>query len=219
MKIKAWMKEHTRWYCLLYYIFYLIAFEILEQVAVPKYMIHCALDDKIPFISFFVIPYFLWYVALVGSFAYLLLKDCENYLNLCLMCFAGMTFCLVIYAVLPNGVNLRTELPNDGLLCRMMGMIYAIDPSTNVCPSIHVSSTTAIMVALWKSEKLHSKVWFQVVNVVVGVAICISTVFVRQHSVIDVICGALVTVVLYFAAYHTKWQTWLKNSRFACLMK
>ncbi|MGN0299543.1 MAG: phosphatase PAP2 family protein [Lachnospiraceae bacterium] len=218
--MKKWMKEHTRWYCLLYFIFYLIGFELLEHIVTePKYIIHCALDDIIPFVPFFVIPYFLWYAVLVGSFAYLIFQDSETFLNLCFICFGGMTFCLLIYAILPNGLNLRTELPNDGPLCKMMSMIYAIDTSTNVCPSIHVSSTTAIMVAVWKSPKLCHKIWVQIANFVVGTSICISTVFVRQHSVIDVVCGVLVTAVLYWIAYYTDWQTWLKNSRFACLTK
>lgn len=218
-ELKNWLQSHRRWYCLFYMVFYLLSFVVLEHIVTePKYVIHCALDDKIPFVPFFVIPYFLWYIVLAGSLLYFVRQeDTKHFLNLCLVCFGGMTFALFIYLILPNGVNLRTELPNDGILCKLMSLIYAADTSTNVCPSIHVSSTSAISLAIWKDENLRQKKWLQVCNWVIGTSICISTVFVHQHSVIDVVCGYLVTIVLYFVAYHTNWQEVLKASKLGFL--
>ena len=54
-----WIKTHP--YCLinLYLVFYLIGFFALEAfVPEPKYIIHSALDDWIPFNEWFVLPYF-----------------------------------------------------------------------------------------------------------------------------------------------------------------
>jgi len=37
--------------------------------------------------------------------------------------------------------------------------------------------------------------------------ICVSTVFLNQHSVIDVFCGVLLTTVLFYMAYYTNWMS------------
>ena len=46
---------------LLYMAFYLKAFEWLEQNIVPRYIIHCKLDEMIPFCEAFIIPYVFWF--------------------------------------------------------------------------------------------------------------------------------------------------------------
>ena len=60
-KTAAWIREHPYALCLLYFIPYLIYFELLEAFAVPKFIIHCPLDDWIPFHEGFV------YLILPGS--------------------------------------------------------------------------------------------------------------------------------------------------------
>ena len=68
--------------------------------------------------------------------------------------FTGMTICLLIYTVLPNGLQLRPAVVRDNLLARIAGMLYAIDTPTNVCPSIHVSSTVAIMIIVMRYQNM-----------------------------------------------------------------
>ena len=74
-----------------------------------------------------------------------------------------------------------------------------MDTSTNVCPSIHVASTLAILFAVWRSHIWHHR------KLVVGgctlltVLICLSTLFLKQHSVVDVLCGIALTVLLHLA--------------------
>ena len=145
-KTAAWIREHPYALCLLYFIPYLIYFELLEAFAVPKFIIHCPLDDWIPFHEGFVIPYFAWFPMLAVSLGYFLFHSRRDFLDLCFIMFTGMTICLLIYTVLPNGLQLRPAVVRDNLLARIAGMLYAIDTPTNVCPSIHVSSTVAIMI-------------------------------------------------------------------------
>jgi len=39
------------------------------------------------------------------------------------------------------------------------------------------------------------------------ILICVSTVFLNQHSFIDVFCGVLLSTVLYYVAYYTNWMS------------
>ena len=44
-----------------YMCIYFPIFSLLEQFCEPRYVIHCALDDMIPFNEWFVIPYVIWF--------------------------------------------------------------------------------------------------------------------------------------------------------------
>ena len=69
-KIKNWFKRYPYMIALLYMAFYLTAFEWLEQNIVPKYIIHCKLDEMIPFCETFIIRMYsgfrMWQVPLSG---------------------------------------------------------------------------------------------------------------------------------------------------------
>ena len=147
----------------LYWVVYLIWFFWLDlTVKNPKYIIHAPLDDLIPFCERFVFPYCSWFFLLAGVTALLWWYDTASYDKLCLMMFSGMTFCLILYMVLPNGLDIRPTaeaIGRDNIAMRIMQM-------------------------LWNA-----------------LLICASTVFTKQHSIVDVVCGlALVAVwvpVLY----------------------
>lgn len=112
--------------------------------------------------------------------------------------FSSMAISLLLYLLFPNGVQLRPEtIAGDNIAASLMQMVWAVDTSTNVCPSIHVSTTVAIFLAVRRS-----RIW-QRRSLVVGgcgvlaALICLSTVFLKQHSVIDVLCGIALTLVLH----------------------
>ena len=93
------------WYQL-YWVVYLIWFFWLDlTVTAPKYILHSPLDDLIPFNEWFVIPYCSWFLLLAGVTAALWWYDTASYDKLCLTMFSGMTFCLIVYMILPNGLE------------------------------------------------------------------------------------------------------------------
>ncbi len=47
------------------------------------------------------------------------MTDKRDFLKVTFMMFNGMTISLVIYAIFPNGLNLRPEVTGDNLLCRI----------------------------------------------------------------------------------------------------
>lgn len=204
--MKKWIQQHPYSLALLYFIPYLIYFEILETFQAPKYIIHCAIDDMIPFHEAFILPYFAWFPLLVFSLIFFLRKSKEEFLNLCFLMFTGMTVCLLIYTFLPNGLQLRPQVLHNNLLANIAKTLYAIDTPTNVCPSIHVSSTIAIMMIVLRSKVIKHPFLSKLGIVVLAIAICISTMVLKQHSVIDVVCGLILSIVLYIVTYYTAWR-------------
>ena len=102
------------WYQL-YWVVYLIWFFWLDlTVTAPKYILHSPLDDLIPFNEWFVLPYCSWFLLLAGVTAALWWCDTASYDKLCMTMFSGMTFCLIVYMILPNGLELRPAVETLG---------------------------------------------------------------------------------------------------------
>lgn len=189
----------------LYWVVYLIWFFTLDHLITdPKYIIHSPLDDWIPFCEWFIFPYCSWFFLLAGVLASLWWLDTPSYDKLCLMMFSGMTFCLIVYMILPNGLDIRPTaeaVGRDNLAMDLMQLIWKADASNNVCPSIHCQSSGCMALAFSKSRVAAGRPWLKALAWVWCALICASTVFTKQHSILDVICGlALVAVwvpVLY----------------------
>ena len=148
------LKPHL-WFQL-YWVVYLIWFFWLDlTVKNPKYIIHAPLDDLIPFCEWFVFPYCSWFFLLAGVTALLWWYDTASYDKLCLMMFSGMTFCLLLYMVLPNGLDIRPTaeaIGRDNIAMRIMQMLWNADASVNVCPSIHCQSSGCMALAFSRSK-------------------------------------------------------------------
>ena len=196
-QLRSRCKPHL-WYQL-YWVIYLVWFFWLDNtITQPKYIIHAPLDDLIPFNEWFVIPYCSWFLLLVAVTALLWRKDTASYDKLCLMMFSGMTFCLIVYMLLPNGLDLRPtveEIGRSNPAMWVMQLLWKADASVNVCPSIHCQSTACMAIAISESKLAEERPVLRPIALVWAALICLSTVFTKQHSVLDVVCGLAVAVV------------------------
>lgn len=181
-----------------YMCIYFPIFSLLEQFCEPRYVIHCALDDMIPFNEWFVIPYVVWFLFVPGMVLFFLRKSKEDYIKCCKVIYGGMSICLLIYYLFPNGLSLRQPLEDKNICCMIVNQLRSADTPANVCPSIHVSSTIGILFVLFNSEKLKKYRKLKAAMLVLGTFICISTVVIDQHSVVDAVCGMMLSAVLFY---------------------
>ena len=195
-RILAFYRRYPAMIALTYFPFYLLGFVLVEQVVEPRYIIWCPLDDLIPFCEYFIVPYATWFVELAVIPLLLLQYDRKQYYYLCAVMFTGMTLCLGLYLVFPNGLDLRVEITRQNIFAALVRLIQAVDTPTNVCPSIHVASAMAMDLAICRSV-LGQRRWVRMLANSVFVLICLSTVFLKQHSVIDIFWGVAVTAVLH----------------------
>lgn len=196
-RAKGMYQKHPLLIALSYALFYFPMFLYLEHRTVEGFhVVHCALDDLLPFLPGFVIPYLMWFLLLPGALVYFLKREPERYYELCWLLFAGMTVCLLLYICFPNRIFLRRPLLGDGALIWVIRLIRSIDTPTNVCPSIHVASTVAVMLVVHRAETLRQYRWVRYGVYLLGAAICLSTMFLDQHSAIDVVCGVALTLLL-----------------------
>ncbi len=180
---------------------YLHCFNWLEaRDGIPFQDIHCILDNWIPFCEIFVIPYVLWflYVAAVVVWLYFQREHLEDYYRCVILLMLGMSTCLLIYYLFPNEQNLRPDaFAEQNIFTDIIGFIYASDTNTNVLPSIHVYNAIAIHVAFTSSYKFRGRRGWHTASLALCVLICLSTMFLKQHSFLDVITGLGLYLIYY----------------------
>lgn len=197
-KIKALMLRYPLLISIAYSCFYFPIFSLLEAYREPEFFVHCGLDDLMPFNEYFVIPYVLWFLFVPGFLLFFIKFSREDYMKCCKVIFGGMTFCLLIYWLFPTALMLREPVENRNVCAWLVNFLRGVDTPTNVCPSIHVSSTVGILLVLFRSEQLKRFRILKAGALCLGILICLSTMILDQHSVIDVICGIALSATLYW---------------------
>ncbi len=179
----------------------LICFNFCQRFLKPKYTIHCSFDDYIPFLKVFILAYMFWFIYMGIGFVYFGLKSREDFMNLIKFIFLGMGVSYIIFVTLPSGQNLRPALQGNDILTKMIGFIYSIDPPVNVCPSIHVINSIGVNAVVWNSSLFANNKRIKVSSAVIMILICFSTLFIKQHSFLDVIAGIGLSIMLYIFIY------------------
>lgn len=210
--MKNLINKYKHGWVLSYFIIYMVWFYYLERTVTKNYhIVHIKLDDMIPFNEWFLIPYMLWFLFIFATVSYFFLTSRSDFYKLTAFLFIGMTICLIIYTIWPNGQDLRPNLDalgRDNIFIRIIRNLYRTDTPTNVCPSIHVFNSIGAAIAINKSEVLKKKKWLTISTVILTILICMSTVFLKQHSVFDVMMGILLALVMYLVVY-----VWVGNKQ------
>lgn len=183
-------------------------FTYLERHNTTYALIHSKLDDYIPFLEVFIIPYLLWFIYIAAAVCYFLFTSKQDFYKICAYLFIGMSICLAIYTVWPNGHNLRVnldELGRSNIFTRMLSVIYSVDTSTNVFPSIHVYNSIGAAIAIRRDARLGRIKWFRWSVLVLTVLICASTVFLKQHSIMDIFGAVALNIIMYAFVYVPVW--------------
>jgi membrane-associated phospholipid phosphatase len=163
---------------------------------------HITLDDLIPFNEYFIIPYLLWFVYVAAAFWYFFFTDKQDFYHLCTFLIAGMTISLLICTFFPNGTDLRVETdPQKNIFCRLVQFVHKADTATNVFPSIHAYNSFGVHFAVRNSQRLKDRKLVCRTSFLLMIAICMSTVFLKQHSVVDVLGATILAGLMYSLVY------------------
>lgn len=192
---------------ILYFPIYSIWFTALEKINVDVNIIYSPLDALIPFWEIFVIPYLLWFGYVAVVMVYFMFTSKGDFVRTGMFLMVGMTICLIIYTVFPNGIDMKpTEFARDNFMVDIVKYIYSIDTPTNVLPSIHCLNSIGIHIGIMKSKKLSGNKFVCNASAVMAVSICLSTVFIKQHSILDMFAAIVLAIPLYYISYVYDWN-------------
>lgn len=201
--IKTLLQKYNHAWIFLYAFIYIPWFFFIEQVSVTEYhIIYSPLDDLIPFCEYFVIPYYIWFPYMLVVFLYIFLASKEEFYKMAGLIITGMTFFLFLSSIYPNAHELRPDtFANSNIFTKLVAFTYSIDTPTNILPSIHVYNSIGCHIGIAKCESLKGKHLIKGISLTIATLIVLSTVFIKQHSVIDGFLAILLICIVYTLIY------------------
>lgn len=151
------------------------------------------LDKYIKFNSIFIIPYLYWYIYIVIGLIFILIKSRKEYIKAFISFFIGMSICYLIYYFFQTEIN-RPIVENKNIFDFLVSLIYEVDRPVNCFPSLHVLTTYYIM---RYTKYRDSKIIFYYTQVT-GMFIILSTVFIKQHFVLDIVISIVLCEIIMF---------------------
>ncbi len=184
------------------WVLYLLLFVLAEHLITDNYhVMHTVLDDYVPFCEWLIIPYCLWHPLLAAMTAYLFFYDAESFKRYMAFIALGFIPVMVFDLVWPNGQELRPAVfENTNLAISLVKKIYAADTNTNVFPSMHVIGSAALVAASIHTPSLRKRKLHRLM-LPLGVIISISTVFVKQHSCLDLLGAIPYSALVWWLVY------------------
>lgn len=200
------LKKNWRICCGLYMFIYLPWFFYLERTITMDtpglHVINNAIDDAIPFCEYFIVPYVLWFLYVAAACIFMAKRSSDQeFIRFAASLMIGMSAALTICTFYPNGLTLRPDHVSDNIFGSIVSALWTTDTSTNVFPSIHVFNSLAVHIALNKCKALENHRWVRFSSLILCILICMSTLFLKQHSVTDVLGGIALMAILYVLIY------------------
>ncbi len=167
------------------------------------YPVWCIADDWIPFCEYFIIPYVFWYLLIVFSLGYFLLYNVKGFKQLQTYIIITQVVAMAVYILFPTRQDLRPDVfARDNVFTRCVALLYSLDTNTGVCPSLHVAYSIGIA-SVWLRQKGAHPAWKAFVVVAV-ILICLSTMFVKQHSAVDFFAAIPVCLLAEYLIFRRK---------------
>ena len=191
--------EYKHLWLLLFWTLELVYFTLMGRVLPEYHPVICAMDGQIPFLEGFVLPYLSWFVCIAFTLLYTLRRNVPvfrrfSWYVVVTFGVAGLAFLLwpstfpgrPVEPGWPASVaDYYAAMPRKNLFTWMLSFVYFTDPPRNVFPSEHVVVALGMLCAALQDKRLRRPA-FAVPYVTLQLLICVSVVFVKQHSILDV---------------------------------
>lgn len=174
-------------------IFYVVFYKLLNNGDGNINSLVTNVDKAIPFLKIFILPYITWYGYIAIGLIYLCMKNRRNYYTSLISLNIGILICYVIYVVFQTSVPRPIVMGTD-VLSKLVNMIYKNDNPFNCFPSMHVTTTYIIIKGINHTD---NNITTRVIFNIIGVLIIISTQFVKQHVVLDLVFAVLLSEVIF----------------------
>ena len=192
-----------------------LIYQVLNEHPQKPADISTSLDHNIPFIPVFIIPYIIWYAYMFVYLVYFCFKDTRVFIKTLIMIVLAELVCFTIYFFFQTTVP-RPNPQGNTLMIQLVKMIYANDQPYNCFPSIHVLTTFSIMLG---SLNLQNKHLLNTISIhLIGSLIIISTLFVKQHVILDMIGSMFLITFIYGIVFEIS-NLWVSQKSEAIYVK
>ncbi len=145
----------------------------------PLYYWKTKIDDIIPFVPVFIVPYLFYYFIIFGTI--IILFNSEHFDKFIITFIIMNIINAVFWFLFPNGVS-RPKIKSDGILSNIVSVLYKYDHDCNGCPSGHVSHTMLCCYFL-------TFVFPPAIPIAIAFFVSLSILFIKQHYIVDFLGG------------------------------
>jgi membrane-associated phospholipid phosphatase len=174
-----------------------VVYKMIQQYSIPTIFPITDLDVVIPYISAFVIPYLALFLFVAVPFITTWPKPKEFLkTNLSFLLVTAISFSYYVFA---QTTVLRNYVFSDNIFDQLVQFIYSIDTPVNTFPSMHVA-TTALTLHIISLKRPGLLKWMAPI----GALIILSTLFIKQHNIVDVLGGLAVAALAFAIVFRPK---------------
>ncbi len=209
-----WKKpEYKHLWLLLYWPVELVFFMLAGRLPWVYHPVCCPLDEQLPLLEGFVVPYLLWFVCGAFVVLYTLRWNIPVFRKFMRYLIVTITLAGLVFLIYPNTFPGRPvtawpvsvaeayrQMPRKNVFSWMLSFVYFTDPPRNVFPSEHVVVSLGMMFSVWRDKRLRRPAFF-LPFAALQLLICVSVLFVKQHSVLDILGAMPVTLAGYFCCF------------------
>lgn len=109
--------------------------------------------------------------------------------------FLSRIICLICFLSLPT-TNIRPFVEAEGIWNQAVLWLYSVDAADNLFPSIHCLVSWLCYIGIRGRKSV--SVWYRGFSCVMALLVCASTLFTKQHVLVDVIGGVLLAELCFY---------------------
>lgn len=173
-------------------------------------ILNTKLDNAMPYISYFVYPYILWYIMLMVVPYFTYTKSKESFYKYATTYIISTIISALIFVVFPNGV-IRPEIVDTSFSSKLVKILYTLDtPSINCLPSIHcLYAFLFLLSAIDTKDK--TTVFYKIIIFVLTIFIVLATMFIKQHVLLDAIVAFAISLLTWIIVDRFKLYEFFKK--------
>ena len=163
--------------------------------------IESSLDLRLPFVPQFLIVYFGCYIFWAVNYILAARQEKEQVYRFFTADLISRCVCLIIFLAYPT-TNTRPVIEGSGFWDLLAGWLYSIDAADNLFPSIHCLVSWFCFLAVKGQKKI--PIWYKAVSFILAVLVFLSTLFTKQHVIVDVAGGIFLAQGCFWIGKHTE---------------
>lgn len=173
-----------------------VLFLIVKVFQNNYHLLSSPLDQKIPFVNYFILIYCFWYFLIFYLPYFFYKKDKDIFYKYITSYVLSTIISSIIFIIYPTEV-IRPTLDNTNIFNILTNIIYFVDtPAINCLPSMHCAISMLFILSVYNTKKITNK--FKFFILISSLLIMLSTLFVKQHVIIDLISGNFMMILIYF---------------------
>lgn len=172
-------------------------------------LLNSVIDNRIPYISWFIYFYIIWYLMLFVIPFVIYIKDKDEFYKYVTTYIISILISGVIFIIFPTTIN-RANITGAGISDKLVKLIYSMDePSVNCLPSIHCLIAFLFMLGI---SKVNISKLYKYGVYILSICIVFSTLAIKQHVIYDAVASLIIAIVVWTSVDRSKIYLKLKKT-------